>query len=128
MRLPTAIVALALLAVAGVGYSQIPPPAIGLLPPPPHEVQLVPVLEQSAAPQEQSVEQMLDTVDALRLQKAILEKREKAIIEELNKKVEKQSERMRKLGIGSARPVEIQPLPPRIPAPPPSPSRPNLPD
>ncbi len=42
---------------------------------------------------------MLDTVEALRVQKALLEKQEKTLIDQINKKVELQSERMRQLGI-----------------------------
>ena len=129
MRHPTAIVAIALLAVAGVGYTQMPPP----LPGPASPVEVTPLLpfstlEQSVAPPEQSVEQMLDTVDALRLQKAVLEKQEKAIIEQLSKKVEKQSERMRKLGIGTTVPVERPSYTIPLIAPAPSLIRPNLPD
>ncbi len=42
---------------------------------------------------------MLDTVVVLREQKAALEKQEKILIDQINKKVEMQSERMRQLGI-----------------------------
>lgn len=127
MRLPTAIVAVALLAVAGVGYTQVPPALPGLATP----VEVSPLLpfstlEQSVAPQDQTVEQMLDAVDALRQQKAQLEKQEKAIIEQLNKKVEKQSERMRKLGIGSTKPLDTEPPP--LTKPLSLPPRANLPD
>jgi hypothetical protein len=130
MRLPTPIVAIVLLAVAAAGYSQVPSPPVPELIRPtfiPEGRPLLarPTLEQSAAPQEQTVEQMLDAVDALRVQKAVLEKQEKAIIEQLSKKVEKQSERMRKLGIGLPKPVE-SPDPLGIPSP--LPTRPNLPD
>ncbi len=129
MRLPTAILAVALLAVAGVGYTQVPPPPVPGLATPVEVSPLLPfsTLEQSVAPQEQTVEQMLDAVDALRVQKTVLEKQEKAVIEQLNKKVEVQNERMRKLGIGSPKPLEKQPLPPII-APVPYSVRPNLPD
>ena len=115
MRLTIVIVAAVLLAVAGIGYTQSPqlplPVANTQIPRPlpvpipvtiPSEVKPLPdgiVLEQPAAPQVLTVEQMLDTVVVLREQKAALEKQEKILIDQINKKVEMQSERMRQLGI-----------------------------
>ena len=55
----------------------------------------------------------------LRAEKAELERKERELIGSINKKVEKQSERMKKLGLGKPQPVEradllIPPLVPRI--------------
>ena len=74
MRLPTAIVAIVLLAINGVCYSQVPPPERNTIPLPIPE--LKPLIALPAM--EQSVEQLLDSVEALRVQKALLEKQEKA--------------------------------------------------
>ncbi len=119
MKLPTAVVAVVLLAVAG--YTQAPPPT--LLPtsplPVPDLVSEPPLPPRAPLAQEPTVDQMLDALEKLRAQKAELEKKERETVEAIGKKVEKQTERMRKLGIGEAmRTAEAKsPLPPSIPPP-----------
>ena len=97
MRLPAVLVAASLLAIGGVGYSQVPQP--GAIPPP--GVPLLPVPQPSPPPPlpEPTVEQMLDSLEALRVQKAELEKKEQEMVASINKKIDKQRERMKKLGL-----------------------------
>ena len=109
MKLPAVLVAVSLLAIGGVGYSQVPQP--GTIPPP--GVPLFPVpqpLPPSPLP-EPTVEQMLDSLESLRVQKAELEKKEREIVASINKKIDKQTERMKKLGLEK---------PPVVPAPAPT--------
>ncbi len=122
MKLPTVLVALALLALAAIGHSQQPPPPV-LLPLPRIEPKPVPFeqpIRQLAQniPADPTVDQMLDGLESLRTQKAELEKKERETVEAINKKVESQSERMRKLGIGKDKTkaiFEILPSTPQSP-------------
>ena len=97
MRLPAVLVAASLLAIGGIGYSQVPQP--GSLPPP--GIPSFPSPSTSPPPSmpEPTVEQMLDSLESLRVQKAELEKRERELVASINKKIDKQTERMKKLGL-----------------------------
>ena len=48
---------------------------------------------------EPTVEQMLDSLESLRVQKAELDKKERELVASINKKIDKQTERMKKLGL-----------------------------
>ena len=110
MRLPTLLVAVSLLAIAGVGHTQQPivvPPSPGI---PPIEPP-VPAVPPKA---EQTLDQMLDALEALRVQKAELEKKEHAMVEAINKKLDTQTERMKKLGIKKPTQIDEPMLPPIV--------------
>ena len=111
MKLPAVLVAASLLAVGGVGYSQVPQP--GTIPPPgvPHFTVRQP--SPPAPLPEPTVEQMLDSLEALRVQKAELDKKEREMVASINKKIDKQTERMKKLGL--EKPPATPPAPPTIP-------------
>ncbi len=96
MRIPAVLVAASLLVVGGVGYSQVQQP--GAIPPP--GVPSFPIQPSPQAPAiELTVEQMLDSLEALRVQKVELEKKEQEMVASINKKIDKQRERMKKLGL-----------------------------
>ena len=99
MKLPAVLVAASLLAIGGVGYSQVPRP--GTIPPPGVPSFPSPLLSPSppAPMPEPTVEQMLDSLESLRVQKAELDKKERELVASINKKIDKQTERMKKLGL-----------------------------
>jgi ABC-type Fe3+-hydroxamate transport system substrate-binding protein len=113
----------ALLAIAGgVAYSQAPkpaPPAPGTSAPappeliPPSGVPVVPVAP--AAPQEKTIDQILDDLERVRLQKAELEKKEQELIKEARRRLEKQADRANRLGVVPVPPEP--PVPTTVPAP-----------
>ena len=125
MRRPILLVAISLLAIAGVGQTQQPqlPPVTITLPEPVPVPQMGPMIPQpqrlvptvATKPVDPTVDQMLDELEALRIQKAELEKKESEMVAAIGKKVETQSARMKKLGIGSEKPVanevESKPIP-----------------
>lgn len=102
MRLPTLLAALGLVALAAAGHSQ-PPPSPGSLPPEPTPLgnpQPAPSTTPAPTPPaEQTVDQVLDALERLQAQKAELEKQEQALKDVLAKKLEKQGERVKKVGL-----------------------------
>jgi hypothetical protein len=64
-----------------------------------------------AAPLEQTVDQMLDRLEHLRAQKAEIERKEQELLSAIRKKIEKQSERLDRLGITPRPPEPVAPLP-----------------
>jgi hypothetical protein len=125
MKSTIAIAALAVLVVAGTSYTQQAPrptssppavaptdtiPPVSVAPAPPANIppSYVPV-----ASQELTVDQMLDRLQQLRAQKAEIEKKEHELLNAIRKKVEKQTERLERLGV-TPRPPEPLPSPPSI--------------
>lgn len=135
MKKPYLVLTLAvLLAIGGMTLAQQqqrPLPSIELVPtpPPPKEIptpQVVPLTvspKPEPAPQrypvslpapkmeELSIDQLLDTIEALRAQKAELEKKEQTILKLIEKKVEKQQERIDRLNIVEQASLSDHPLP-----------------
>jgi len=109
-------------AAAGAAHTQPPaptlPPLVPATPPatvpdaPPLPPQPLPV---GAAPSaEKSLERMLDQLESLRARKADLEKQERELMTDIRKLLDKQDERVKRLG------VVPPPTPVVVPAPPPS--------
>jgi hypothetical protein len=91
-----------------------PPPVVaGVQPPPPVYVKPVtptpPSLVIPAVPQEKSVDELLNDLEQLQAQKAELEKRERELKATLRKRLEKQAERLNKLGVAPQPAKEPEP-------------------
>jgi hypothetical protein len=124
MKNRTLLALIALLAlVCGRGPSQppttIPPPA-PYTPPPADPYQTKPpVLVAPAGPQripppsfpvpvpERTLDQLLDDLETLRAQKAEIEKKEAELTKTIQKKAEKQSDRLKSLGLGGPEGVDV---------------------
>src|SRR5579871_3163905 len=111
----TLLVFVLLILVLSQGYTQQPrptPPLLGGT----SAVPSAPVPSNLIAPQaipmpfqvapapvvEKSLDQLLDTLEALRAQKAELEKKEKELVKSIQQKSDKQAERMKQLGLTPA--------------------------
>jgi len=109
----TTLAVIVLLVVAtGTVYTQAPPPPNGELPRVPalNEGNLSTLpsqLSQSAQPKERNIDQLLDEIQAVRAQRAELEKKEQSLVVEVRKLVDKQTDRLNKLGLG----LQVQPPP-----------------
>lgn len=107
MRPRALLVPALLVAAGGIAFTQPTSPPVtpalpdARLPSPPG----VPV-----AAAEKSLDQLLDRLEALRAQKAELERQEQEVVKEIRRKVEKQSDRLQRLGVND----------PQLPPPPPS--------
>ena len=102
-----------LTAVAAAAYTQSQPPTVPPLPSPqvvPSDVaapltptvragQSIPPQVVPVAPKEPTVDEMLDSLEKLRAQKAEIEKREQELVAAIRRKIEKQSERLERLGV-----------------------------
>ena len=97
-----------LLVACGVAYTQsqprgIPSPGVPTAPQPvpqsvPSEPQ--PAVTPSSVPlAEKTLDQLLDRLEALRAQKAELEKAEQEVVKEIRRKLERQADRVNRLGI-----------------------------
>jgi|SRR5688572_25917435 hypothetical protein len=115
----------------GTVFTQ-PLPSFPQVPPGPSlEPLSLPKVPQAAPqPVELTIEQLLDEIEKVRAQKSELEKKEQALMVEARKKLGKQTERLNRLGLGSAPqpPVQLDFVPPTGIAPPgagtpPSPNR-----
>jgi hypothetical protein len=122
-----------LVLAAGTGSSQPPQPSVAPAQPSPGQVipvPNVPALDRSSGPvapaaqtppAPQSIDQLMEKLEQLRRQKAVLEKEEQAVTAELRVALQKQKERLAKLGIeeeAPAPPVTIvrpEPTPDLIP-------------
>ena len=113
MKIRSLFAAVVLLVVGSVGNSQ---PPVGPSPQtqniPPLSVPKTPPV---TAPAEKTVDEMLDELESLRGQKAELEKKEAELVKAIQRKIEKQADRLNRLGIGApvvpTAPVLPQPLP-----------------
>ncbi len=129
-RIPIVSVAL-LIAICGMAYTQQPgsPDALIFptpLPPPSLPVaSAIPKLDSTppiftppiAVPPEPSVDQLLDKLEALRSQKAELEKQEQELLKVVRQKLAKQSDRMGRLGIANTDPAVVpKPQVPKLPS------------
>jgi len=87
------------------------PSPVGAPPPPPQAyiANLPPVPAVAAKPATKSVEQLLDSLENIRKQKAELEIQENAVIAELKQKLNAQQERLQKLGVNER--IAIEPKP-----------------
>jgi hypothetical protein len=111
----TTLAVLVLLVVAaGTVYTQAP---AGIPAPENPALPNVPVTAQPPAPtsplKERSLNQLLDDIQQIRVQKAELEKKEQALIAEVRKLLAQQSDRLNKLGLGA--PVQPQSIPETMP-------------
>ncbi|QDU18177.1 hypothetical protein [Urbifossiella limnaea] len=124
MRARLLIVPLLFAAAAGAAHTQPPssPPAVVSLPPvPPSAPALAPSVPQPllvGAAEEKSLERMLDQLEGLRARKADLEKQEQELMKDIRKLLDRQDERVKRLGVVAAPPVVPAP-PPSVPAAPP---------
>ncbi|MBN9521459.1 hypothetical protein J0H58_23555 [bacterium] len=105
MRPRALLVPALLVAASGLAYTQpaprpaqvpeparlIPPPGVPFTPPRPAPA--------DAPPAEKSLDQLLDRLEALRAQKAELERQEQEVVKEIRRKVERQSDRLQRLGV-----------------------------
>ena len=112
-------VAVLLVAAGGVAYTQYTPPdAPQKVRPRPEQPSLaepdtipktsVPSTVQpdtKSAPADKAIDQLLDRLESLRAQKAELEKAEAEVVKEIRRKLEKQSDRINRLGIFPAGPL-----------------------
>jgi hypothetical protein len=99
MLLPATAVAMLTL---GTQYGR--PQAPDVKPAPPgidQEIPLDPPVKPAAPPPPPSVESLIDQLEQLRKQKAELEAREKALIEQLQGRLKNQSDRLQKLGVAA---------------------------
>jgi hypothetical protein len=125
MRSRIAFAALVAVVAAGVAYTQAPktPPAVptpqktiptlpdvpqapfgpGQLPPGGH-----PAPNVLPVPQE-NIDQMLDRLEQLRTQKAEIEKKEQELVASIRKRIDKQTERLDRMGITPKPPEQIAP-------------------
>ncbi|MFO0797116.1 MAG: hypothetical protein U0804_06530 [Gemmataceae bacterium] len=136
MRARLLTVSLLFAAAAGAAHTQ-PPAPIPQLPAvpntPPSAPAGVPIpapapagVAPSPAPQplpvstseEKSLERMLDQLETLRARKADLEKQEQELMKDIRKVLDRQDERVKRLGVVAAPPVVPEP-PPVVPAAPP---------
>jgi hypothetical protein len=104
----TSIAVLVLLVVAvGTVYTQTPPPVEPQSSPPGLPSSLAPNVPAIPQPKETTLDELLDQIEKVRAQKAELEKKEKALMAEARKLLDKQLERLNKLGLG----IPAQPPP-----------------
>jgi len=98
---------LVLLVVAvGTVYTQPPPPTPAQELPAPLNVPSAPAMQPAPAqPKERTINQLLDEIQAVRVQKAELAKREQSLMAEVRKLIEQQNERLNKMGLG----IPVQP-------------------
>jgi hypothetical protein len=104
VRSRTLLVLALLVAAAGMAHTQTPPRPT---PPPEPAPQLIPPTTVPQGPRtapelplsERSLDQLLDRLEALRAQKAELEKQEQDVVKEIRRKAEKQSDRLQRLGV-----------------------------
>src|SRR5205823_11197464 len=114
------------LLAAAAAYTQSQPPApVGggptlpapvtvspdLAPPsvvPPLPRQSIPPQSVPVAPKEPTVDEMLDSLERLRAQKLEIEKREQELVAAIRRKIEKQAERLERLGV-APRPAAATP-------------------
>src|SRR5437763_5743531 len=124
MRSYLLVAVLVLPAVAAVAYTQSQPPAVPPLPSPPvvqqadpapppaairpPEGRIIPPQSVPVAPKEPTVDEMLDSLERLRAQKAEIEKREQELVAAIRRKIEKQAERLERLGV-APRPAAATP-------------------
>jgi hypothetical protein len=111
----------AVFAAAAAAHTQPPPP-----PPlyPDVRSQVIPPAPAVPAPvvtAEKSLEKMLDQLEGLRTRKADLEKQEQELMKEVRKLLEKQDERVKRLGVVPPAPPLASAPPPVVPAGPPPP-------
>jgi hypothetical protein len=140
----TLLVSALVLAACGVAFTQSQPPPRPTVTPDPAP-QAIPPTAVPVAPQaipqpprvavpdvplsEKSLDQLLDRLEALRGQKAELEKLEQEVLKEVRRKLEKQSDRINRLGIMPSDPLVAPavpsisnspaPIPNQLPPPPP---------
>jgi hypothetical protein len=109
---------------SGIPRAETPPPvdlAPGVLPPAPADAtprsvyQPIPTPGVPPQPPEQTVEQVLDALEKLKGQMAELQKREQVLTDLLNKKLDEQSARVKKLGVTPKRPPAIESTPEGVP-------------
>ncbi len=118
MRTRLLIVSALFAAAAGVAHTQPPPTTPPLIPD--VRTQLVPtappLVPQALPPAtaEKSLEKMLDQLEGLRTRKAELEKQEQELMKEVRKMLDKQDERVKRLGV-------VAPPPPPVVVPGPAP-------
>jgi TolA-binding protein len=77
------------------------PPATGQSP----ITGLSPVTVRSVTPTEKSIDQLIDEVEQVRAQKGELERKEQELLKEIRKKLDKQAERVNRLGTSSPPPT-----------------------
>jgi len=105
-------------AAAAVAHTQPPPPPLipdvrtQLVPATPSVPAAPPLLPLVAG--EKSLEKMLDQLEGLRVRKADLEKQEQELMTEVRKLLEKQDERVKRLGVVSP-PLAVPPPPAVVP-------------
>jgi len=108
----------AVFAAAAVAHTQPPPPPFipdvrtQLVPATPSVPAAPPLLPLVAG--EKSLEKMLDQLEGLRVRKADLEKQEQELMTEVRKLLEKQDERVKRLGVVSP-PLAVPPPPAVVP-------------
>lgn len=104
------VVLFAVIVTAAVSAAQSPPS----LPPSPSPPRAeLPQVAPSRPPQpahaepapDKSLDQLLDRLEALRAQKAELERQEQDVVKEIQRKLERQSDRLQRLGVGGNGPV-----------------------
>jgi hypothetical protein len=115
MRPRTLLVPALLVAAGGIAYTQPAPRAAPAHAPIPEAIPSpgVPFTPPRSAnvdvpPAEKSLDQLLDRLESLRAQKAELERQEQEVVKEIRRKVEKQSDRLQRLGVNDS----IAPVPP----------------
>ncbi|MBN9517366.1 hypothetical protein J0H58_02430 [bacterium] len=104
MRPRLLLVPVLLVAAGGVALTQSPGPVTPMPVYPDFRVQVAPTPVASTLPPrpaEKSIDKMMDQLDAVRAQKAELERQEQALVKEIRERLEKQGDRARQLGIGS---------------------------
>ena len=118
MRARLLIVPAVFAAAAAVAHTQPPPPPLipdvrtQLVPATPSVPAAPPLLPLVAG--EKSLEKMLDQLEGLRVRKADLEKQEQELMTEVRKLLEKQDERVKRLGVVSP-PLAVPPPPAVVP-------------
>ncbi|MBO0697316.1 MAG: hypothetical protein J2P46_02875 [Zavarzinella sp.] len=96
-RLALVPVASVFLLTAGSGQGQAPPPDVPPLPDIGPAPLARPMVPQATAPV--SVEDLMNQLERLRKEKAEIEKRERAVLQQLKERLKQQGERLSKMGI-----------------------------
>ncbi len=97
-----------LLLVGGrVGHTQ--PPKMPSLIPPPHGYGLPVPPPPTVAPPSPSLDELMTKLELLRADKSDLEKREKAVVEEIRMRLKTQGQRLEKLGVTLPVPTPVKP-------------------
>jgi hypothetical protein len=98
----TSIAVLVLLVAVGTVYTQAPPPTPATEGIAPQSLPATPTVGSAAsAAKERSINQLLDEIQAIRVQQKDLVRREQVMLAEVRKLVEQQNERLKQMGLSA---------------------------